>query len=101
MSASIRLGTNVPRDYFVAFFSPSKSARRKTFQPRTDWERRHFSPSPRREPGHSWCLTIFRFQFGDDRDQFLVGRVLVGLHVEPARHTQVLPKDGPPLVAAR
>jgi hypothetical protein len=33
----MRLGSNVPRDYFVAFFSHSKSARRKTFQPRTDW----------------------------------------------------------------
>jgi len=43
----MHLGTNVPRDYFVAFFSPSKSARRQTFPPRTDWERRHFSASPR------------------------------------------------------
>jgi hypothetical protein len=42
----MHLGTNVPRDYFVAFFSPSKSARRKTFQPRTDWEPRHFRASP-------------------------------------------------------
>jgi hypothetical protein len=33
MSPIMRLGTNVPRDYFVAFFSRSKSARRETFQP--------------------------------------------------------------------
>src|SRR6266849_6567376 len=47
MSPIMHQGTNVPRDYFVAFLSPSKSARRKTFPPQTYPERRHFSASPR------------------------------------------------------